>query len=294
MFVIGSEKISPSDDQVDVRIAKAISSIFENRLPIFLPMKKLHQSRIEKIFQQNNNAVFFETPFGKVEARARLITQGHKTYMEAMLSYKKQLLTDGSFFVEFKVHDLLSRKLEKKNPTDYATFEKYLKELADFNVVIHTKTDKQIGFRFIDEYLIDNETGMYQIKFNRLFSQIWLNETLISYKKERNVLDKIDSFLVQSVIRYMITYDDLHISVKKLSKKLSLDVIFSKSELYAKYKEIKNSFQQEKYQETYKKYGIRYDEKTDLIEIKRTDEIFIDFCDGTKKTISQKLIKENE
>ncbi len=289
MFIIENKQISLSDEQLDIRLARAISSIFENRLPIFLPMRKLHQSRIEKIFKQNNNVVFFNTDFGKIEARARLVTQSHKTYMEAMLSYQKQLLTDGSFYVEFKVYDLLSKKLNKTNPTDYDTFKKYLKELKDFNIVIHTKSNKEIGFSFIDDYIIDNDTGMYQVKFTRLFSTIWLNETLISYKKASS-LNQIDDFNVQAVIRYMITYNELQISVKSLAKKLNFDMIYSRSELYKKLNEIRESFDKEEHRKTYKKYGIKYIKEFDNIVIYRTDEVFIHHSD--KETLTQKLLKD--
>ena len=290
MFIVENQQVSPSNEQIDPRIAKAISSIFENRLPIFLPMKKLHQSRIEKIFKQNDNAVFFNTSFGKIEARARLITQAHKTYMEAMLSYQKQMLTDGSFYVEFKIHDLLSKKLKKANPTDYDTFKKYLKELKDFNVVIHTKSNKEIGFSFIDDWTVDNETGMYQVKFTRLFSAIWLNETHIGYKKDSTILNQIDDYIVQSVIRYMITYDELQISIKNLAKKLNYDTIYSRSELYQKLSDIRESFKKEEHKKTYKKYGIKYDKEFDNITICRTDETFINHC--KTETLSQKLIKD--
>lgn len=290
MFLIQNEHINPTSEKIDPRIAKAISSIFENRLPIFLPMKKLQQSRLEKIFKKNNNAVIFNTSYGKVEARARLITQAHKTYMEAMLSYQKQMLTDGSFYVEFKIYDLLSKKLKKTNPTDYETFKKYLKELKDFNVVIYTKSNQEIGFSFIDDWAVDNETGMLQVKFTRLFSKIWLNETLLSYKKESTLLNQIDDYIVQSVIRYMITYDELQISLKNLSKKLNYDTIYSKSELYRKLNDIRESFNKENHEQTYKKYGIRYDKEFDNIIICRSDETFISH--PNKETFTHKLIKD--
>ena len=254
MFTIENKQISISDNSIDPRISKAISSIFENRLPIFLPLQKLHQSRIKKIFEQNDNSVFFETNYGKVEARARLITQSHKTYLESMLSYQKQMLTDGSFFVEFKVYDLLKNKLKKVNPTGYWVFEKYLKELKDFNVVIHTETNLQIGFGFVDDFSIDNETGNYRVKFTRLFSKIWLNETLISYKRESALLNQIDDFIVQSVIRYMITFDNLQIKVENLAKNLNYVMIFEKSAYYAKLTEIRTTFSKEQHNKTYKNF----------------------------------------
>jgi len=290
MFFVENKQIGLSDDTVDKRIANAISSIFENRLPIFLPIKKLHQSRIQKIFEKNNNAVFFETDFGKIEARARLVTQAHKTYLEAILSYKKQLLTDGSFYVEFMIYDLLSKKLKKTNPTDYETFKKYLKELKDFNVVIHTKnSNREIGFSFIDDFVIDNETGAYKVKFTRLFSTIWLNETLISYKSNSKI-NEIDNVIVQSVIRYMMTYDNLQISVKNLAKKLSYDTIFEKRTFYEKIEEIKNSFSIEEIKKIYDFYGITYDSNFGNIIINRTDEVFLDHFKS--ETLSKKLLND--
>lgn len=291
MFFLGDNQISPTNEEIDPRIARAISSIFENRLPVFLPMKMISKSKIEKIFKENNNVIFFDTDIGSLEVRARLITQMHKSYLEAMLSYQKQMLTDGSFYVEFKIYDLLKNKMKKENPTNYETFKKYLKELKDFNLVIHTKIGKEFSFSFIEDFIIDNETGMYQVKFTRTLSAIWLNEALISYKKQSNLINTIDSATIQSIVRYLITFDNLQISVKNLAKKLSYDKIFSKTEFYEKLEEIRKSFKSEECLTIFDKYGISYDEIHDNLVINRKDEIFIEHLNKT--TFSSKLGRVN-
>lgn len=288
MFFLENKQISPTNEEIDPRLTEAVSSIFENRLPIFLPMKVLSKTKIDKIFKANNNVMFFETEIGGIEIRARLITQIHKSYLEAMLSYQKQMLSDGSFFVEFKIYDLLKNKMKKANATNYEGFKKYLKELSDFNLIIHTN-NKELKFGFIEDFIIDNQTGAYRVKFTRALSAIWLKENLISYKKQSNVINTIDSSVIQNVVRYLITYDNLKISIKNLSHKLSFDKIFSKTEYYEKNDEIRQSFKDENCLFIYEKYGISYDEERDIIQINRTNEVFISFLPNGKATFSQTL-----
>ncbi len=277
-----------SDSLVDDRLTKAISSIFENRLPIFLPMQKLHQSKINKIFKENDNKLILKTNFGEIECRNRLVTQNHKAYLEAMLSYEKKPLTDNSFYVEFKIYDLLDKKLKKKNPTDYDTFKKYLKELKDLHIVLKSN-NKEFGFSFIDDYAIDNKTGAYKIKFTRIFSYIWMNESLISYKNGTSALNNINDVIVQSVIRYMITYSNIQISVKNLGKKLSYDKIFGIRDLFNKLNHIRQSFKKDNFKKIYKIYGITYDKDFDNIIINRSKETFINH---KKDTLTQNLNKK--
>jgi len=289
MFNTKNNPVKISEDELDERIRRAVSSIFENRLPIFLPIKKLHQTRVKKIFESNDNVIIFETEFGQIEVRNRLVTQKHKALLEAMLSYKKQLLTDNSFFVEFKVYDILKSKLKKKNATDYKTFKKYLKELKDIHILIKTNDNKEFGFGIIDDYLIDNNTGNYKVKFTSIFSWIWSNETLITYKKHTSVVNQIDNHLVQSIVRYMITFNQLQISVKSLAQNLLFDKIFSKKEFYNKLDEIRDSFSNEEYLKVYKKYGISFDKEFDNITIEREPETILLHKQG--KTITEKLSK---
>lgn len=283
-----------SESEIESRLDGAITSILENRLPVFLPIQKLHQSRIEKIFSKNKNVVCFDTEFGRLEMRNRLVTQNHKMYLEAMLSYRKQKLLDGSFSVKFRIHDLLKTKLMKKNPTDYATFKKYFKELKDIHLVFLLENGQELGFGFIDDYRIDNNTGEYEVKFTRMLSSVWENENLISYKEVLPHLSQVNVPIVTSVIRYMATFGNSQISVKNLAKKLGLNQVFSRSALFEKLNDIRNSFNPDfegNELSVYEKFGISYDKNFDNILISRNEEIFVEYKKG--KTLSTKLITSN-
>jgi|SaaInlStandDraft_4_1057021.scaffolds.fasta_scaffold04716_2 hypothetical protein len=287
MFKVGNKQITPSDGFIDQRFQNTVTSIFENRLPIFLPISKLHQSRIKKTFDTNDNVVIFDFNLTQIEVRGRLVTQRHKSLLESMLSYQKHLLTDESFYVKFKIHNLLKTKLNQKNPNDYDTFKKQLKELKDINLVIHID-DTEIGFGFIDDYIIDKKTGEYKIKFTRVLSQIWMNESLITYKKTNASINQITNMLVQSVIRYMITYNNLQIKISTLlNEKLNFKKIFSKAEQNKKLIELRDSFLNEDYKLIYQEYGITFDREHDNIVISRSESIFLDIKKG--KTLTSKL-----
>ena len=293
MFTINGKEITTVDKEIDKRLNNAIASVFENRLPVFLPIRKLRQAKITIIFEKNNNEISFATNYGVIKVRNRIITQNHKNYLEAMLMYKKKMLVDESFYTEFTVYDLLANKLHKKNPTDYKTFKKYLKELKDIHITIEIKDkDKniEIGFGLVDDYMIDNNTGKYKVKFSRILSKIWQNEHLIKYKTSNILVDKIDIPIVQYVVRYLITYNNLKIKLDKLFEKLNLNKVFSKRDVYNKIQEVKESFR--KYKEYYEELGILFDEETELISIDATkNKILLNY--SKKQTFSSKLIKAN-
>lgn len=278
MFEVDNKRVSKSDTELDSRLQGAITSIFENRLPIFLPIQKLKKSRIKTIFEENNHSLTFDTEFGKIEVSNRLVTQQHKLYLEAMLSYHKHPLTDGSFYVTFRIYDLLKNKLQKENPTDYATFRKYLKELKGVTLTLHTKNDKEIDFGFIDEVIIDTKTGEWQVKFTRAMGSIWLNDGLLDYKNSSDLLSQAKYPVVTSVIRYMITYPNLTIGVDTIAQKLGLKIIFAKTAYHAKLNEIRDSFDRDCEDNAlfiYDTYGITYNKKFDNIEITRNENVFI-------------------
>ena len=52
MFTINGREIATLDKEIDKRLNNAIASVIENRLPVFLPIRKLQQAKITKIFEE--------------------------------------------------------------------------------------------------------------------------------------------------------------------------------------------------------------------------------------------------
>lgn len=264
----------------DERIERAVASIFENRLPVFFPIKKLHQTRIEKIFLENNNEVEIEIPQGVLCIKHRLLTQNHKTFLEALLSYPKRINEDGQIYVRFKIYDLLKRKLKKRNPTDYRTARKYIMELEGIAFSIKPAgTDLELSFRLIDRYVIDNETGEYEVYFHWSLSQVWKKEHLLSYRKFLPIIENANSLVSQAIVRYLLTFSNLRIGVITLCEKLAFDTVLERAGFYKKAQEIRDSFNPENPKNDLPMYhalGLSYDEETDTISIQRPREVFFD------------------
>ena len=293
MFENENEKgvlIIPSEEEMEKRLLGAISSIFENRMPFFLCVDRLADSNLLKRFVENNNILELDSPLGKIKIMDRIVTQRHKTYLEAILTYPKQLLTDGSFYVEFKPYDLLRHKLDKKNPTDYNTFKKYFKDLKRVGVAISPAKGIEFGFGIIDEYTINENTGLFSVKFSRAISNLWQNENLIEYRELLPLFDNIKNPVISAFVRYLITYSGLQISIENLAQKIALNQIFERSTYYKKMKLIRDSFSPDNNNnelELYKQVGISYDPISDNVAIKREKTIFVHHASG--ETLTKKI-----
>lgn len=255
----------------------AITSIFENRIPVFLPVKQTTHLKLKKELDEKGFVVF-ETSYGLLEIRGTLLTQTHKNLLEAILSYEKYLVEDDSYYVKFKPYDLLKNRLGKKHPNDYSHLNKLLKELASFSMVLKVTKDIEIGFRFIDDFLIDNRVSgnrkenFYFVKFTRVLSAIWKNETLYNYSKILPVFDKITIPIVQAITKFLLTYDKYEIKVEKLLDIFNLRKIFSTEKSRQKIlSDVRKSFSNPEILFFYKHFGIYYIEKEDKIGINKSE-----------------------
>jgi len=259
----------------------AITSIFENRIPVFLPVKQVTHLKLKKELDEKG-VVTFDTSYGTLEIRGNLLTQTHKNLLEAILSYEKYEIEDGSFYVKFKPYDLLKNKLGKTHPNDYKHLNKLLKELAAFSMVLKIGPDIEIGFRLIDDFLIDHRSGkkkikkeyFYFVKFTRVLSAVWENETLFNYTKMIPLFDKISIPIVQAITKFLLTYEKEEFEIQEILKIFNLDKIFLTKKSQKKVlQDIRNSFQNPEILFFYKFFGIYYIEEKDVIGIDKSKKI---------------------
>jgi len=283
----------------------AITSIFENRIPVFLPVKQVTHLKLKKELDEKG-VVVFDTPYGILEIRGNLLTQTHKNLLEAILSYEKYEIEDGSFYVKFKPYDLLKNKLGKTHPNDYKHLNKLLKELAAFSMVLKIGPDIEIGFRLIDDFLIDHRSEennskkeyFYFIKFTRILSAVWENETLFNYTKMIPLFDKINIPIVQAVTKFLLTYEKKEFKIQEILKIFNLDKIFlSKKSQNKVLQDIRNSFKNPEILFFYKTFGIYYIEEEDLIGIDKskkiiTDQILLEI--KREKSFTEKIIEKRK
>jgi len=270
------EFIETKEKTIEKRLENAITSILENRYSFFLPINQLKEnSKIFKDFKKNKGLRISED-WGSLIIKNSLLTQKHKNILEAMLSYPKTYNeTYNSFQVTFFMYDFIKNKLYKKNPAAYyASVEKYIDELSDCSFEICTFDNFKIkGIRLIEMTLTDDETKQKTIIFSPVLKKIWQRENLLIIEEEaRKKLMKIKDGTILAIIRYLITYKSLQISLTNLLDKLKINYIFKKTAKYKKIKEIRESFKKKEYQEIYKEFGIEYDEKNDLIKKLETKE----------------------
>jgi hypothetical protein len=120
-------------------IDRATSSVVENVIAIFLPFKRIDKTHIYRKFIENGQVLEIENGlFDKVEIRGRLLGQGHKDILEALLTLPKTYSKkDKNFRIRTTAYELtkrLGRNIGKKK-----WVIDRLKEIADCRINIYFK-----------------------------------------------------------------------------------------------------------------------------------------------------------
>jgi len=299
-----------SKEIIQERFIDTISSILENRLTfIFLPTKNVEKTEIFKKFKENNNEIEFKiNDYVTVIISNVLLTQAHKSFLEAMLSYEKYKYEDESFFVRFNLYNLLAYKLNIKNIGGYyELYDKYLKDIAKLKITIKIEYDKYIyeeNFSFINEYQVKKEinkktkktkNAVYRVEFNKNFAKILKNEHLIKYLNNGNIINTITNREIQAIVKYLITFDKLTISLKKLLENLKFNEIFKKRTYYKKIAKIREDLQKDENKKLLEIYGITYDKEKDNLIIERNkDNIYIKYSSNKENLSSAIALLSNK
>ncbi|WP_434656610.1 hypothetical protein [Sulfurimonas sp. NW9] len=251
------------------------SSLLENSLPLFLPLKRIELSNIYKKFVKNNQILEIKTDlFDKVEVRGRLLGQRHKDILEVLLNYPKNFSRrEHSFHVILTAYDL-KRKLHKQK--DKNQIIQQLKELSEFRLNVYSTNGSEqkidYNFGFIDSVSIIDENRI-KVRFTQEYTYFLAGTKALQHRDYIDDIVKIDRLsskwskeldlkshkinpdFIKAVVRFMINNDgkNSQIRIDNLIEKLNLKEMLSESQLSNYITDLKRENVQEYLRE---KFGI--------------------------------------
>jgi hypothetical protein len=228
-------------------IQRAVSSIIENYLPIFMPVTKLHQNKVYKIFRENNNVLKLKTHFGTLEIRNRILTQQHKDILEHLLSENKMFLKeDQSMYVDIDSRYKFLKSMGQ-SPTKYVWLEENIKQIKDMSLIVefdNNEKTERYSFDIIDSYKfrLDKKTGKEKlsIKFSQEFTAFYLDNNLLDYKKHIGEIANLKTPFLKSLVRYMLIHKQHQINVNTFIENMGYHTIVSQREIYNFKKQLKD------------------------------------------------------
>ena len=229
------------------------SSLLENELPIYLPLKRIKQSKINKRFNENNRILEIPSEhFDKVEIRGRLLGQHHKDIMEILLSYQKRFSkSEHSFNVVFTAYNI--KKQLRKNITKQQVIQ-HLKEITEFRLntysTINGKHKIDYNFGFIDSVSLTDDTTI-KVRFTQEYTYflaktkglhysdyiediIAIDQKAKEWSQELKLKShKINPDFLKAIVRYMINHNgnNSQIKIDNLIEKLNFKNLISAEHL---------------------------------------------------------------
>ncbi len=258
--------------KTEINLKRATSSLLENSLPIFLPVKNIHKTKAHALFSKNNGSLKIETVFGVVEIRGRILGQNHKDILEMLLCQTKiGIIEDDSISVNFKRYGFLQKI--GRSTGNYTWLEDRIKEIRDFSfgIVYYDKDGKKVevgGFGIIDKYRFeDNKT--LSVKFTAEFTNFYRAENTLEYAKYVPKIAKMKEPFLKALVREMLKHKDYKIHFSKLIENFAFTELLSKDEI-GKYRKLLRSEEHKQY--LFEKFNISVEDREThdfLISIKR-------------------------
>ena len=220
--------------KTEENLKKATSSLMELIFPIFLPVKNIHKSTAQKIFNKNNGSLIISSVFGGVEIRGRLLAQNHKDILEALLCQETSLVRrDDSISVNFGRYKFL--KEIGRSTGNYLWLEEKIKQIRDFNfgLIFYRKdgTREVIGgFGIIDTYRFESD-GTMSVKFTKEFADFYRQENLLHYGKYVPKIAKIKEPFLKGIVRYMLQSENWSILFSKIIENYQLKNLVARNEI---------------------------------------------------------------
>jgi len=237
---------------------RACSTVLENSISIFLPLKRIDKSAIYKKFIENGNSLTIIHPvFEKIEIRNRLLGQIHKDILEVLLTSVKIHNKDTKSFSICASSYYILKRLGL--PTgNKAWLEKKIREIADCRLIIDFKdTNKTFNFGFISSILEEKLKGSrgYTIRFSPEYTHFLAKSELLDYSNYVNDILTLKSPLVKAIVRYMLINNgnNSQIKISNLLEKLQTNKIMSSIEIKRDLKLLRNP---ETLSELSEKFGI--------------------------------------
>jgi hypothetical protein len=274
-------------------INRAVTSILENSIAIFLPYKRIDKSNAFIKFENNDRTLAIKNDvFEQVEVKGRLLGQIHKDVLEAILSTKKTFDPDDTYF---KVRTTAYKLLQKmhRDTSGKKWLLKQIEHISQSRVKIYYGQDETFDFAFISSIRTMEDGKTIEINFTREYTYFLAYNELVDYsnyindimglqKNIREIEEKIrqkkgivfragtiNQEFIKAVVRYMLTHsgkgNGSHININNLVEKLNLKNIMSKREIKDAITDLRREEIQELLQ---KKFGIHLTNDNNTITFK--------------------------
>jgi len=211
------------------------SSEFENRSFLFWGFDRgnIKRTSLYKEFLKNKKELSFSYGNKVFVIKNELLTQTHKDVLEALM-----MLCNISSDVEHVVSHTAVLKVLGKNSKNVNWLDFILEELGNVNFRFFIKNEKgdnvkANGFKILDTVGIDSETNFIGFTFSRSFLALYEQGKVFNYSKYTPFIANLDHDISKQVVRYLLTYDNLQINIRKLlTIKLGLLNVVSRSVIY--------------------------------------------------------------
>lgn len=279
-------------------INRAVTSILENSIAIFLPYKRIDKSNVFAKFESNDRTLAIKNDiFEKVEVKGRLLGQIHKDVLEAILSTKKTFDPEDPYF---KVRTTAYRLLQKmhRNTSDKKWLLKQIEHISQSRVKIYYGNKEAFDFGFISSIRTMEDDKTIEINFTKEYTYFLAYNELVDYsnyiddimglqKDIREIEEKIrekkritfrsgiiNQEFIKAVVRYMLTHSGKgsgsQIGINNLiENKLNLKNIMSQREIEDAITDLRRAEIQELLQE---KFGIRLTNDNNTITFKTRED----------------------
>jgi hypothetical protein len=194
------------------------SSEFENRQLLFwgFDRKNIKKTSLYREFLANNKNLSFVVGDTTLQVKNELLTQTHKDVLEALLMFNSSFSSEKISVSNSSVMSFLD-----KNSKNVSWLFDILEELYNVNIRLfkeNSSCDGTLadGFRILDTLTYDTKTGAIIFSFHSSFLAIYKNAKLFSYSKFTPFIANLDHDISKQVVRYLLTFDNLQIDIKKL------------------------------------------------------------------------------
>jgi len=171
----------------DFRLS-ANSSLLENRTVLFwgFDRKNIKRTSLYKNFVSDDRSISFSLGNQVLVIKNEILTQTHKDVIEALL-----ILCDTSSTAKIHIsHSSILTYLQKSSKNVMWVYEIF-EELHNVNFRFYTKDENNdtvaaTGFRIIDTFSFDKDTGAIIFSFNANFLSLYSQGKVFNYSKIYN------------------------------------------------------------------------------------------------------------
>jgi hypothetical protein len=246
------------------------ATVLELRTGIFAPLNKIPlNSAMGKSFIANKRTRTIETSWGKAIVKGNILTQVHRDILDCILvhAHDIRMANDGSVSCAFSPYEIAKHYYSKDSNVKINSkwLEKQITELQTSAIELRAKDSDEdfISFNIVSLFAKSTKvfskknTPLYMVRISKEYVHFFANQLALNYRGVLNDLLTINSSLIKSIVRFMISHQNITISLDELLKSIGYDINdLSKQSKWKVKMEVKESAN------ILTGFGISMDEKT--------------------------------